>query len=692
MSSIAQPLPIGGQGDRELDLRYYAGLLWRGRALILTSVAVGLALGIGVGFLQTPEYSATTTLQIDPPMPTGLTVADALVGGGGYWQNADYYNTQFKILRSGTLGERVVEALELKDRPPFGGAPDAGGMFMSCVTVTPIPETRLVQVSVAHRDPKVAAQWANTLALTYVKETVANRVQSALQASQWIQERLADTQKAMRESQERLARAAEGQDLIVPQGSVSAVTTSITRLNDDFIAAQARRIVLEAALKQVADMRQRGQVLDSLPQAAQDAQIAGLDGQLGNLNLDLSRLKEKYKPAHPEVQRVQAQIDELRKVKETRIKQIVDAMQVELNQLLRRESELRAAIEQQKQVASTQSRKTTELETLRKEADSSKGLYDVLLQKLHETDIAASIRNNNVSIVERATPPASPVRPRRLRLAGFAAVFGLALGVGLVLGKDYLDNTIRDPEEVERYLHVDLLAAVPNHEETNLQLVTEAYQNLRTALIFARHDGEGQVVLVTGTAPQEGKTTTLLNLAKLQASSGERTIVLDCDLRRAQVHTRLGLAREPGLTTYFSKHEDLDGLIRSTRTPNLYALTAGPLPPNPPALLGRQAVNELLRHLRKSFEWILVDSPPLASVTDALLLARWSDHVILVIQHNKVDKRLIKRQIASLRRATPNLLGAVLNDIDIQAKGYYYYYYPRKGGGGRGSAGHQAAS
>jgi polysaccharide biosynthesis transport protein len=685
MSSAPSFAPTTGQSERELDLSYYTGLLWRGRALIATAMAVGLLLGLGVGFLQTPEYSATTTLQIDPPMPTLLTVTDALVGGGSYWQNADFFNTQFRILRSGTLGERVIEALALKEQPPFRGAPDPGGLFMGYVAVAPIPETRLVQVSVTHRDPQSAALWANTLATTYVKESVATRVQSALQASQWIQERLAATQKSMRESQERLSRALEGQDIVVPEGSISAVTTSITRLNEDFIAAQARRIVLDTALRQVAEMRKRGEALDSLPQVAQDAQIAGLDGQLGNLNLELSRLKEKYKAAHPEVQRVQAQMDTLRKVKETRIRQIVDAMQVELNQLVRREADLKSAIETQKQLASAQSRKAADFETLRKEADSAKSLYDVLLQKLNETDIAASIRNNNVTIVERAIAPTSPFRPRKMRLAGLAAIIGLALGMALVLGRDYLDNTIRDPEEVERYLHVDLLAAVPNHESTNPGLVTEAYQNIRTALIFARHDEGGQVVLVTGTAPQEGKTTTVLNLAKLHAASGERTIIVDCDLRRAQIHTRLGLTREPGLTSYFAKHEDLDALIRSTRTPNLFALTAGPLPPNPPALLGRQSVNDLLNHLRKSYEWILIDSPPLASVTDALLLARWSDHVLLVIQHNKVDKRLIKRQVASLRRATPNLLGAVINDIDIQTKGYYYYYYPRKGGGGRSS-------
>lgn len=684
MTTPLAPDAVPTVSERELDLRYYAGLLWRGRLVVVAAALVALGLGLLVGFLQTPEYRAAVVLQIDPPQPTGLTVTDALVGGGNYWQNADFYNTQYKILRSTSLGEKVVQELKLTDQAPFAGSPDPGAVFMAHVSVTPIPETRLVQVSVAHAVPKTAALWANALAQVFVRESVASRIQSAVQASQWIQERLSATQLTMRESQERFFKALEGQDLYVPEGSVSAVSASITKLNEDFISAQARRIVLEAALKQVAEMRKGGERLDALPQVAQDTQVAGIDGQLATLSVELSRLKEKFKPAHPDVQRVQAQFDELQRVKGARANQIVSAMQAELGQLQKREAELRQAMERQKELAASQSRKTTELEALRKEADSAKSLYEVLLQKLNETDIAASIRNNNVTIIERAVAPSSPMRPKKMRLAGLASLIGLALGVLLVLGRDYLNNTIRDPEEIERYLHVDLLAAVPNNAEANVQLVTEAYQNVRTALIFARRDNRGQVVLVTGTAPQEGKTTTLVNLGRLMATSGERTVLLDCDLRRAQIHTRTGLSREPGLTNHFTRQEDLEGLIRPTRTPNLFALTAGPLPPNPPALLGRQDVGAMLDRLRDRYEWILVDSPPLASVTDALLLARWADHVLIVIQHNNVDKRLIKRHVAGLRKVTSNVLGAVLNDVDIQAKGYYYYYYPRKGGG-RGS-------
>jgi capsular exopolysaccharide synthesis family protein len=275
-------------------------------------------------------------------------------------------------------------------------------------------------------------------------------------------------------------------------------------------------------------------------------------------------------------------------------------------------------------------------------------------------------------------------------MAGAGLVLGLALGLGLVLLRDFLSNTIRDPEEIERYLHLDLLSAVPRYEADSEHLVTEAYQNLRTALLFARKDEGGQVVLITGTAPQEGKTTTLVNLAKLLAGSGERTIVLDCDLRRAQIHQRLDISRAPGFTDYFVRHEELDSLIQSTRVPNLFALTAGPLPPNPPAMLARKNVADLFSHLRRQFEWILVDSPPLASVTDALLLARHADLAIMVVQHNNVDKKLVKRSVVALRKATPNLLGAILNAVDLKARSYHYYYY-QDGEAGKAEARPEAA-
>ncbi len=683
MAAALPPSPVAEPsfpGDRDIDIRYYAGLLWRYRALLVACALVGLLLGLVVALIQTPEYEAGVMLQIEPPSPTFMTVTDALVGAGGYWQNTDFYNTQFKVLRSKGLGEKVVARLKLTDREPFKSSADSATLFMTHVGVVPIPESRLVTVTVTHRDPKDAALWANTLADVYIEQSLETRVEAARQAYDWLQERLGATQDDMEAAQDRLFRSYQTQDLFVPEGSVSAVSTSIAKLNEDYVRAQARRIEIEAALKQAREMRARGEDLASLPQVASDAAVSSFNAQLASLDVERGRLGERFKEGHPEMQEVVAQIEQLRMARAGRAAQILEALQAEYTQLRKREGELRAAIDAQRAQAVNQSRKVTELEALRKEADSAKSLYEVLLQKLNETDIAASMRSTTVTVVDRAGVPQFPTRPRKRRAALIGMLVGLFGGLGLVFARDFLSNTIRDAEEVERYLHLDLLAAVPRYTAETWSLATEAYQSLRTALIFARRDEKGQVVLVTGTAPQEGKTTTIYNLARLLAGSGEKTVVVDCDLRRANLHQRLHLSREPGFTDHFTRKAPLDSLLQATTTSRLYALTAGALPPNPPALLARKSLGDLLDRLRTEFEWVLVDSPPLASVTDALLLARQADHTVLVVQHNKVDKRLIKRSVAALRKATPHLLGAILNVVDVRGQSYQYYYYSQREG------------
>ncbi len=639
MAAVPPPAPATDSallGDRDIDVRYYAELFWRHRAFLIACALVGLLLGLVVALVQTPEYQAGVMLQIEPPSPTFMTVTDALVGAGGYWQNTDFYNTQYKVLRSKGLGENVVSRLKLTDRDPFKSSADPATIFMSHVGVVPIPESRLVTVTVTHRDPREAALWANTLADVYIEQSLETRVEAARQAYDWLQERLSATQDEMRGAQDRLFRSYQTQDLFVPEGSVSAVSTSIAKLNEDYVQAQARRIEIEAALKQAREMREHGEGLGALPQVASDTVVIGFNAQLAGLEVDLGRLGEKFKEGHPEMQKVMAQIEQLGKAKENRAAQILEGLEAEHAQLAKREGELRGAIDAQKTRAASQSRKVTELEALRKEADSAKGLYEVLLQKLNETDIAASMRSTTVTVVDRAATPQYPVRPQKQRIALVGLLVGLVVGFGLVLARDLTANTIREPEEIERYLHLDVLAEVPRHTEEESGLAREAYQDLRTALIFARRDDRGQVVLVTGTAPREGKTTTVERLAHLMAEAGEgegeRIVVVDCDLRRAQMHERLGLPREPGFTDAFARRQPVETLIKATSNPRLFALTAGPLPPNPPALLAQKALAGLFETLREHYDWILVDSPPVASVTDALLLARHADHTVLVVR------------------------------------------------------------
>ncbi len=349
----------------------------------------------------------------------------------------------------------------------------------------------MVEVRVTHGDPKEAALWANTLADAYMDYSIEGQVETAKRAYKWVNERLAETQTGMQEAQDKLLKSYQGQDLYVPEGSVSAITTSITKLNEDHIQAQARRIELEAQLGEFAEMRRRGRTLDAVPQVAADERLSAINGKIQSLTLELARLREKYKEGHPEVQRVQVQMQQLHKDKDARVAEIEESLRAEYRQLQRREAELRDAIDAHKSRAADQSRKLTELESLRKQADSAAGLYTTLLQKLNETNIAASIQNNNVRLLDRAIVPTTPVWPRKRQFALFSLLGGLVLGAGFVLLRDALDDTLKDADDVERHLHLDLLAAIPRYGKDDPTLATEAYQNLRTALLFARR-GDGR--------------------------------------------------------------------------------------------------------------------------------------------------------------------------------------------------------
>jgi succinoglycan biosynthesis transport protein ExoP len=684
-----QAEPDAGAPARDFEVRYYAELLWRRRILLAATAAGGLALGILAGELQIPRYQARTLLQVMPPNPTSLNVTDALVQTGNPVRDRQFFNTQLNVLHSRAIAERVVDKLKLKTSPALQGRGDPVNAFLAAVTVEPVPDTYVVEVRVSHNNPKDAALWANTLSDVYMDYSIEGQIEAAKRAYKWVTDRLAETEAGMQQAQDKLLKSYQGQDLFVPEGSVSAITTSITKLNEDHIQATARRIELEAQLGEFAQMRKKGQNLDAIPQVGEDATVAQTNARLQSLALDLARLREKYKEGHPEVQKVQAQIEQLRKDKRARITQIEESLRAEYRQLQRREVELQEAIDAHKNRAAEQSRKLTELESLKKQADSASGLYAVLLQKLNETNIAATLQNNNIRLLDRAVPPTQPVWPRKRQIALVSFLAGLLLGGGYVLLRDAIDNTLKDAEDVERHLHLELLAAIPRYGKDDAMLATEAYQNLRTALLFSRRGEAGQVVLITGTAPGEGKTTTLLNVAKLLAVSGEPTVVVDCDMRRANLHVRLGLPRTPGFTDFFVRASDLTTLVRPTRIANLHAVPAGPLPPNPPALLARPELGAALAQLKRHYRWVLVDSPPVAAVTDALLLARHADATVMVVQQNKVDRALIKRALAALRKTTPNVIGAVLNAIDMKARGYYGYGYGygsrsnRKGKDGR---------
>ena len=358
-------------GAAEVDVRYYAGVLWRGRWLVVVAAILGTALASLIAYLQPPEYQAQSMIQIEPPVPLFMGVNEALTGGGGFWQNTDFYNTQFRIITSKTVGDLVVAELRLKDKEPFKDSSSPGALLMSHVAVEPIPDSRLTYIKVTHQDPEEAVRWANRIAEVYMRHSLDQRVESARKALDWLGERLANTEAQMKDQNDKLFRQYQQEDF-VPQGTTSAVNSSIEKLQGELVEVQAKRIALDAAYRQALDLRQRSESLESVPQIAQDPTWIGIQAQITAQEMERQRLKEKYRESHPEVVRVDAQIKTLRQRKDARTEEVIALMERERSQLQKREGQLGATADTQKGVAAGQNRRLAELETIKKQAQTGK--------------------------------------------------------------------------------------------------------------------------------------------------------------------------------------------------------------------------------------------------------------------------------------------------------------------------------
>lgn len=672
-SAESQELIPGLSGD--FDLKYGLRILWSGRAWLVVTALLGLGLGFLATYLQTPIYRAQALVQIDPPGQNISALSNPYPATAFNWFDyQNYYNTQYRIIRSKALGQRAVDKLELSARAPFKDAKEPALLFVGRVEVIPVPDTRLAQIAVHHEDPTEAARWANTLADAYIEQNLESKIETTRNVYSWLQERLSEAEMDVESSEQSLYEYTKEQGLFTPKEGQSISRETLEKLNSEATDAKTRRIELESALAQVEKLRSNRESLDSLPQIAADPLVQRLNISKADLNVELVELKNRYKEGHPKVKKVLTQIEQIQDAIDAQAEKIVDGMLADYQQLRRRERELLASMNYERKESIEESRKAVQLEMLQREALSNKSLYEAILQKIKETDIASSLRENNVSIVERASVPSVPIRPQPAKNLAVALVLGLVSGCGFIFLRDHLDNTLKEQEDIERYLRTDCLAVIPKHDAAGDGVVTEAYRTLRASLLFNREKDHGNVILLTSSIPQEGKSTTAINLAKALAESGDPTLVVDFDLRRSSVHHHLRLYREPGLADYCSRELKLDLVIQSTRDSNLSAITSGKLPPNPPALIGSLAVKRFIEECRERFTWVILDAPPIVSVTDPLLLSKLADMVLMVVRYNQVDRKLARRSLTALRRTESNVSGVVLNGVDPKQDSYHYYY------------------
>ena len=467
----------------------------------------------------------------------------------------------------------------------------------------------------------------------------------------------------------------------------------MAELNSQVIEAEARRVEAETRHKQTKRLLKSKGGLDSIPEVLNSELIRTIKQSEVDLSRTLSELSKKYGKNHPQIIAVKAELATLDKRRQGEVQKIVVSLKNEYEVALAREKSLRNSLAKQKRESLELNKKSIEFGVLRREAASAKQMYDLLVKRFKETSITEDMKTGNIRIVDRAEIPEIPIKPRKKLNILLAVIVGLTVGMGLAFFFEYLDNTVKNPDDINRYFGIPYLGPVPAIEhdreamevaelvavETPKSTASEAYRGLRTSLLFSSAEAPPQVILITSAGPREGKTLTCTNLAATMAQAGSKVLLVDCDMRRPRIHHIMKIDRDVGISSILAGPTEGNRVLFKTKVDNLDVIPCGPIPPNPSELLGSKRMAQLVKTFRGRYEKIIIDSPPITAVTDAAVLARIADGVVIVIRCGDTSRDIVRNGVEQLKGVNTTILGAVLNGVNMGKDSYsyyqYYYYY-----------------
>ena len=706
---------------REPHLYDYLLILRKHQWLILSFVLAVVTIVSVATFKMQPVYVATARIEIDRESSNILPFQ----GADSYDAATDldnYIETQSKVLTSETLALQTIRNTGLSARPEFSTPsgpseavamgslanqkrPPELGEFLGSLSVRRVPTSRLLDVSFESTDPVLAARIVNAHLETFVEQNFRSRYESTTQASTWLADQLDELKVKVQKSED--ARIAyERQNQIWSLDDKSNITTQrLADVNRQLTDTQTERMKKESLY----EFAKAGN-LDVIPQVQNNPSLLEMIRKRSQLTDQYNDELGQYGPNFPKVQRVQAQLKDLEATLNKQKQAIVDGLESDYREARQRETLLSQSLDQQKADVNAMSEKLVEYNILKREAEANKVLYDGLLTKLKEAGITAGLRSSNIRIVDPAMIPSYPSRPAKARNVALAFLVGLG-GIGLALMREYMDNTVKTPDDVENLARLPSLAVVPqftgsggagkragllqgfatsNGHEKRIELVaqhlpksqmSEAFRALRTSLLLSQAGHPPQVILVTSALPREGKTTAAANLAVTLAQLGDSTVLVDADLRKPGIGRLLNMTggKYAGLSSYLAGVSSLDLVtVPHPAIPNLAAIPTGPLPPNPADLLSSSKLTEAIAELRTKYKFIVIDSPPVMAATDAVILSVQCDGVLLVVRSGETPKEAFSRTRDLLRSVNCRMLGVVLNAVDSSAPDYYYSYryYP----------------
>ena len=760
------PQPVVAYGEEaspegEIHLRDY----WRTiRKRLWLIIGLGLLISTLAALHQARQpdvYQARARVQVDNESHS--PAFGASTGSAYYVDNymdPEYFNTQVQILTSPTLLRRVAKTLDLEHNRTFLNAqadkrstweslkrmfgfgaqgatpkkdpsltvPDSQNVsmtsddlyredpaeierlaphvnsLMGLLDVAQVKKTRLIDIRVNHTDPVVATKVANATADAFGLWNIEVKTKTNTIAGTYMQKRIAELQSQIRNGEEQLVNYAQSHEILSLDASQNTVVERLAGLNKELLEAENERGLAEAAFR------------TTLAPGAAEANAEVNDKQIADFKARLAEQKQKRAQLmltdteeSPEVKEVNQQIAILEKqLDETRTnaRTVITAnLESNYRKALSREKGLRESFNKQRSETVAQNQAAINYNILKQEIQTNKGLLEGLMQRSKENDVSMAGTPNNIHVVDYAMVPGGPMGPRRMQSVMMALALALVFGIGLALFLEYLDDTVKNPSDIESGLRLPSLAIIPIATSTQQLLFpitralqrngngsgsellinatgpsaqAEAYKHLRTSILLSTPGRAPKTLLVTSSVPAEGKTTTAVNTATVLAQTGAKVLLIDADMRRPRLHHVFGVNNELGLSAILSselREAEILGKIHQYQDSNIYLLSSGAIPPNPAELLGSSHMRRLLEIASETFTYVVIDSPPIASFTDGVLVSALVDGVILVVHGGKTSRQVVRRSRQMLNEIGAKIIGVVLNKAEIRSTDYHYYHY-----------------